>query len=264
MTRWAPVLLEPIPGSEERVVIAIAAVSEGEVRCSPTIDPATAGAVFRDDRRYVLDLIDLTTRSMREHLLHNPSLEAWPPPVESVFLGKEQETSASDVDEVVRRAAAMSSIFHAEYLRPQARTPKTTRWSDEVTALVTEQNERLTDHLSVKVHIGGHDAPAQFTFLNRYFAANLVTFSKANLKRRLEQARADLWTLSLLADGPFIFRPSRRELLTGAEFAGEAADAVVREAIDEIMDEGSRRDVVVTEFETPSAVAEHILTHAAA
>ena len=122
----------------------------------------------------------------------------------------------------------------------------------------------MTDHLSVKVHLGGHDAPAQFTFLNRYFAANLVTFSKANLKRGLEQARADLWTLSLLADGPFIFRPSRRELLTGTEFARDAMDSAVREAIDEIMDEGSRRDVVVTEFETPSDVAEHILTHAVA
>ena len=95
------------------MVIAIAAVSEGETRCLPTIDPATAGAVFRDDSRYVLDLIELATRSMREHLLHNPSLDAWSPPVESVFLGREHETSASDVDEVVRRGAAMSSILHA-------------------------------------------------------------------------------------------------------------------------------------------------------
>ena len=126
------------------------------------------------------------------------------------------------------------------------------------------QNERLRDHLDVRVHLGQYDSPAQFTFLDAFFAANLVTFSTSNLKRRVEQARAGLWNLSLLKDGPVLFRPERRELLAGTELSDEPVSPNVREAIDEISDEASRRDVLVTELPSPEAVAEHILHYASA
>jgi len=120
MTRWAPVLLQPIPGSDERVVIAIAALSESDTRCVQTIDPAIVTAVFREDREYVTDTIQLVTQSLREHLSHDLSLATWPPPVEGVFLGAEQETTSSDIDELVRRASAMSSIFCGDYLKTRS------------------------------------------------------------------------------------------------------------------------------------------------
>ena len=245
-------------------MIAIAAVNEGEARCSQTIDPAIARAVFRDDRKYVADLIDIVTESLSAHLVHNKSLGQWPPPVEGVSLGSEQESRYSDIDELVRRAGSMSTVFHGEYFKPQSKDPKPIRWTDEVTSILVSRNERLRDHLDVRVHLGQYDSPAQFTFLDAFFAANLVTFSKSNLKRRVEQARAGLWNLSLLKDGPMLFRPERRELLAGIEFSDQTASANVREAIDEISDEASRRDVLVTELPSPEAVAEHILQYSSA
>ena len=112
--QWAPVLLEPIPGSEERIIIAIAVVNEGEMRCTQTIDPAIARAVFRDDRKYVADLIDVVTESLSAHLEHNRPLGQWRPPVEGVSLGSEQESRFSDIDELVRRAGSMSTVFRRE------------------------------------------------------------------------------------------------------------------------------------------------------
>ena len=261
-TTWASVLLEPILGSQERIVIAIAAVSEEDARCSPMIDPAIVKAMFRDDRKYVGDLIALVTQSLKEHLAYNRSLKQWLPPVEGVFLGSEQQSVSSDIDELVRRAGSMSTVFHADYFKPQSRVPKPVRWTDEVVSILVNRDERLSDHLKVRVPLGGHDAPAEFTFLDPLFAANLVTFSKSNLRQRVEEARADLWSLSLLADGPFLFRPERRELLAGADFSDEPGNDNVREAIGEITDEASRRDVLVTELSSPEAVAEHILHHA--
>ena len=120
MTRWAPVLLQPIPGSDERVVIAIAAVGERDTRCAQTIDPAIVTAVFREDREYVTEIIQLATRSLREHLCHDPSLATWPPPVEGVFLGEEQETTSSDIDEAVWRAGTMSTVFCGDYFKSRS------------------------------------------------------------------------------------------------------------------------------------------------
>ena len=113
-------LLQPIPGSDERMVIAIAAVDKRDTRCVQTIDPSIVTAVFREDGEYVTEIIQLATQSLREHLSSDPSLATWPPPVEGVFLGAEQETMSSDIDELVRRAGAMSTVFCGDYFKPRS------------------------------------------------------------------------------------------------------------------------------------------------
>ena len=259
-TRWATVSLQPMPGSNERIVVAVAAVNDnGETRCLRTIDPANVKAVFRDEHKYVSGLIDFVEDSLDTHLAHAQALENWAPPVEGVFLTAQQRAKAADIDEFVRRAASLSTIFYCDHLQPQPKAAKPRRWMDAIASILAARDERLCNHLEVRVPLGGHDAPATFSFLNPGFAANLVTFSQGNLKRRVEDARADLWSLSLLADAPYIFRPKRKELLAGTDAEPEAS---VREAIAEIADEASRRDVLVTELATPEAVADHIVHHA--
>ena len=261
-TRWATVLLQPLPGSGERVVVAVAAVSDnGETRCLRTIDPANAKAIFRDEHHYVSHLIKFVTDSLDVHLAHAQSLDNWVPPVEGVALGVHQRGKATDIDDFVRGAASLSTIFYSDQLQPRAAAAKRRRWMDDVSAILATQNKRLCAHLDVRVPLGGHDAPATFSFLDSALAANLVTFSQGNLKTRIEDARAGLWSLSLLADAPYIFRPERKELLAGMDVE---PDARVQEAIDEITDEAERRSVLVTKVATPEAVAAHILEHASA
>ena len=93
------------------MVIAIAAVDKRDTRCVQTIDPSIVTTVFREDGEYVTEIIRLATQSLREHLSSDQSLATWPPPVEGVFLGAEQETMSSDIDELVRRAAPCRPCF---------------------------------------------------------------------------------------------------------------------------------------------------------
>lgn len=261
-TRWATVLLQPLPGSGEQVVVAVAAVSDdGERRCLRTIDPANVKTVFRDEHQYVSNLISFVTDSLDAHLAHARSLDDWVPPVEGVALGARQQGKAVDIDDFVRGAASLSTIFYRDQLQPQAMVAKRQRWMDVVSVILAKRNKRLCAHLDVRVPLGGHDAPATFSFLDSGFAANLVTFSQGNLRARVEDARAGLWSLSLLADAPYIFRPERKELLAGTDVE---PDAQVREAVEEIVDEAARRSVLVTQLATPEAVASHILEHASA
>ena len=261
-TRWATVLLQPLPGSGERVVVAVAAVSDnGETRCLRTIDPANVKAIFRDEHHYVSHLIKFVTDSLDVHLAHAQSLDNWVPPVEGVALGVHQQGKAADIDDFVRGAASLSTIFYSDQLQPRAAAAKRRRWLDDVSAILATQNKRLCAHLDVRVPLGGHDVPATFSFLDSALAANLVTFSQGNLKTRIEDARAGLWSLSLLADAPYIFRPERKELLAGMDVE---PDARVQEAVAEITDEAERRSVLVTKVATPEAVADHILEYASA
>ena len=130
-TRWATVSLQPMPGSNERIVVAVAAVNDnGETRCLRTIDPANVKAVFRDEHRYVSGLIDFVEDSLGTHLVHAQALENWAPPVEGVFLTAQQRAKAADIDEFVRRAASLSTIFYHDHLQPQPKAAKPRRWMD--------------------------------------------------------------------------------------------------------------------------------------
>ena len=260
-TRWATVSLQPTPGSNEQIVVAVAAVNDaGETRCARTIDPAQLKTIFRDERHYVSDLIAFVADSLDAHLAHAQSLANWIPPTAGVYLGTVQQAKAADIDVLVRRAASLSSVFYSDHLQPQAAPPEP-RWINVVASILATKDERLCKSLNVRVPLGGHDAPATFSFLDSGFAANLVTFSQGRLKGRVEDARAGLWSLSLLADGPYLFRPERKELLAGT---GAKPEAEVTEAIAEISDEAARRDVLVTAFATPEAVVDHIVEHATA
>ena len=261
-TQWATVLLQPLSGSGERIVVAVAAINDnGERRCLRTMNPAHAKAIFRDEHHYVSDLITFVTDSLDAHLAHAQSLANWEPPLEGVALGVLQQGNASDIDDFVRGAASLSTIFYSDQPQPRPTADRRPGWMEVVSAILATQNKRLCAHLDVRVPLGGHDAPATFSFLDSGLAANLVTFSHGNLKARVEEARAGLWSLNLLADAPYLFRPERKELLAGTD--GEP-DAQVREAVDEITEEAARRSVLVTELATPQAAADHILEHAAA
>lgn len=262
LVRWAPVVLVPTVGAEERLIVAIAAVhASGETRCLRTFDPKVAKAVFAARSRYVNDVVSLVIQSMARHLAHDATLNHWIPPLEGVYLGEERTGLATDFDQFVKRAGSMSSVFCADAQQPARERQRS--WSRRVPELVRAQDSRLGGSLGVKIPLGDHDAPATFTFLNAKLAANLVTFRSANLARRVEEARAGMWSLSLLPDSPFLFRPERKELLAGTDFGIGVEDARVREAVDEITDEASRRGVLVTELSSPEEVAEHIVRHAA-
>lgn len=259
-TRWATVSLQPMSASNERFVVAIAAVNDNdESRCLRTLDPAGVRALAPTERKYVSDLIALVKESLDAHLAHTRRLESWTPPVAGVFLHPQQPGRAANIDDFIKRAASLSTVFYTDPLPRPSATATPRRWMDAVAEILGHRNARLCRHLDVRVPLGSHDAPATFSFLDSEFAANLVMFSGSNLKGRVESARAGLWSLSLLGDSPYIFRPERKELLAGTD---AESDSKVQEAIAEITDEAARRDVLVTSVTTPRAVADHIVQHA--
>lgn len=258
--RWATVSLQPMLASNERFVVAIAAVNDrNETRCLRTLDPAGVRLLVPTERKYVSDLIALVTESLDAHLAHTRCLESWTPPVEGVFLDTQQPGRTVNIDEFVKRAASLSTVFYTDPLQRPSAAAAPRRWMDAVAEILAGRDARLCRHLDVRVPLGSHDAPATFSFLDSEFAANLVMFSGSNLKGRVESARAGLWSLNLLADSPYIFRPERKELLAGAD---AESDSKVKEAIAEITDEAARRDVLVTLVTTPRAVADHIVQYA--
>ncbi len=262
---WAPVLFEPLPGSEERLTIAVAAVNaEGDYRCQATINPKALKTVFQGECGFVKGVVSVTISSCEAFLSSNQNLNAWEPPLDGIYLGKVQDVEISSLDELISFAAPFASFLYSETLDNQAKRPTDEgfrKWDAQVKSIILRANTQLEHNFNVRVYLGNHDMPALFTFLNPSFAANLTSLTPGNLKRQLEDARAKLWSLNLLADAPnYLFKPEVRELLAGVSVAQDHPKrGLVTEAVEELRDEAERRDIAVTQVNSAQTAAQHIL-----
>ena len=267
---WAPVLFEPIPGSDERLTIAVVSVNaDGDYRCQATINPKVAKAVFREGCGFVKDIVSVTIANCEAFLGTNRELKAWEPPLDGVFLGKVQDVEISSLDKLISYAAPFASFLYSEASKSQAKRPVQEgyrRWDTQVRSIILRANTKLEHNFNVRVYLGNHDVPALFTFLSPSFAANLTSLTPSNLKSQLEDARAKLWSLHLLADAPnYLFKPDVRELLAGVGVTQDHPKLpLVTEAVEELKDEAERRDIAVTRVDSAQKAAQHILDMAMA
>ena len=264
LTFWAPILLEPLLGSEERVTVALVAVNAaGETGIFSMTNPETAKIHFRDEAKYVLDIINVTLDSCKSALQQGVNLSEWQPPLEGVFLGAVRETLASSPSEFLRSAAPLSSFVYRDPLGDdqQSTSRPKARWGARVRNKVLKANMELKRNFDVRIHLGNHDAPAVIGFIYRSFAANLATLSGKKLSEQLREARAKLWTLNLLQDAPnFLFKPEKRELLTGIEAQeDDPRRHLIQEAAEELGEEGARRGVSVMRMGSVEEAAQHLL-----
>ena len=264
---WAPILLEPILGSGERVAVALVGCNAtGDHEFLPLVNPKTATACFQDQAGYVKEVVALTVESCKSALKSGVALEDWEPPLQGVFLGAVQDVETSSVPELLHLAAPLSSFLYRE---PSGRSQHSNRppkvaWERQVQEKVLQTNGRFSPNFNVLVYLGNHDGPAEFTFLSATYAANVVTLTSKRLKRGVEDARAKLWTLNLLADAPnYLFRPEARELLTGMDASEDDPKLpLIHEASEELVDEAQRRGIDVFPFSSPDAAAKRILDRA--
>jgi len=259
---WAPMLLEPIRGSGERIAVAIVGCNaDGEREFLPLVNPKVAQACFRDQADHLRAVLSMTIESCKSALESGTALQAWQPPLDGIFLGAVQVVEAASLGELLHLAAPLSSFLYQEPRSQLTNRPASVPWERQVKAQLLQVNQRFGQNFNVLLHLGDHYEPAAFSFLSPDFAANIVTLTPNRLKKGMEDARAKLWTLSLLEDAPnYLFRPKIRELLTGMDAAeDDSKGSKVREATEELNDEAQRRGIGVFPFSSPKDAAAHIL-----
>ena len=261
---WAPVLLEPVIGSGERLTVAAAAIdTTGNARCVRALRPDVVRAVFGDRASYFGDIVDLIVESLESWLRQVSDFAGWVPPLEGVSLGSVGECLVEDVDVALGRGLPLVSFLHRE---PKiASTPRPPSWQNEVLDGLRAHGERYARSANAKVHLADRGVPATFTFLSQTYATNLVVFGGGSTETILREAKWKAWNLDRLGDAKsYLFRPANRELIAAIPQATEGPEARWEDAFEEIESEASRRQLGVVRLPTPGHVVEHILEQDAA
>lgn len=260
---WAPVYLEPLPGSGERITILVCVLAEGNApQCFSSLGPSVIAKVFPGDHAYVTDLIEMVRQSLYSYTRETNSLRGWVPPLEGVELGAAADARADDLTEVVSSVLHHTSFLYRPEIEPRkAQKPKKANWTTSVRTLVIERDERLKPLVDARVCLANVDVPSEFSFLSHNYAANLVSFLGSSLLTTMREARAKAWSLDQLDQAPSIlFKPENRELLAGMPGEGSKIDPrKLSDCIDELRQEASRRNIGVLQFDHPEEAADHII-----
>ena len=260
--RWAPLVVEPIPLAPERLVAAIVATtSTGEFAFHRQLDQRRLKELVGEGADSLAAVIDVSSASLARHLDQSNDFGDWQSPFEGVYLRGDSVNYVRRFNDIFSLAPPLCSVFGKQVIQPGQEVPISEKpWDVPVIENIRKIKPELSNSLNAQLQFSSSQHTVTFTYFGTKLAANVVVLNSQRMAVSLREARAYLWNLSLLTDAPnLLFKPDRLELLTGVQLDGKK----VREAIEELTFEASRRDVVVSRVESSEDAARRIISMAA-
>lgn len=109
----APVFIEPILGSGERVVAGLVKFAHGSVVTLPAVSPATALQLFGSNGAQLAALIDEVLEDANVCLRSQPDLRTWTPLFEGVEVGGVSKAKGRTAQEALQRVLGNHSYLCA-------------------------------------------------------------------------------------------------------------------------------------------------------
>lgn len=201
----APVYLEPIVGSGERITIAAVAIQGNEYRVEPTIPFSVLECAFGSNAKVFQNQVKTIISSLKGHLKTRRPLETWQPVYAGASLGSISEAIASSQSQALNHVITLcSALGHlsatAEELedQPNMRTDRAlTSWVAKIKQEITVVRRSLPmAQFNAQVRVV-HGDIVRFGFVHNDYIANfgLVTAEGSRLSQRSKEIKAKLWDL---------------------------------------------------------------------
>ena len=235
--RWAPIYLEPIAGSGERIAVAIVVSDERGTEVVRTVRDEALRSIFGAKRAHVSAMIEAALAHARQL----KAKDATRFPMTGFFVGDWNEASSRQERFGVLRQAVYRSCFLAniedldadeEDLTP---TESTKQWLTMVRKEVIEKRPDLSNGFNREIKLISDGIPPRIGFLFQRRAANFDTLRPNSLSNSMRSARAKLYELmkvkekGLLDVGRLILGAPRQDDITYGEKLLAAAARAQRE-----------------------------------
>lgn len=109
---WWPVVLDTVPGAEEKLVIGVIARAEsGQSQARQVVGPATLNAMFGSAGKGMQLIVSSTVIAIQSQLDEGVRVEELQYPYGGLHLGRARDCVAHDLNEVFEVAVKLSSAF---------------------------------------------------------------------------------------------------------------------------------------------------------
>ena len=271
--RIAPIYLEPMPGSGERITVAILAQGEDrQLRIHPALHSEAMNCLYGNKAANLQGLIELCAASLREHLGKTNNLSDWIPPIATATLGRVRAAYAQSMTDLIaqglRAHASLGVLPHeAEEIDSDSALERR-NWDEDIRHVA---NPIIQPYFGKRIQLtAASERKTAIGFLHERYAANFALLSPgANLGNAMNAAKAKLWNLNMLRSAPVIKMRGSIELIVGhaaPDFdpsLSKKAHGVLTDAVAELREEAHRCDLGLSIVHNHTMAAEHIYKQAA-
>lgn len=201
--KWAPLYLEPILDSGERLTVAIIVKSGSQAQIRSVLRPEAMRMLYGKHAGGLRGLVELTVDSLDAHLKENKTPASWKPPVTGFHQGEFRDAMSFSMDGIVsqaiQRCASLSSLQLLEIVQEATRTEQeqvTGRLVDRVRDAVSKIDIDLVRFFNQTGKLVEDGKPIRFGFLGKGVVAHFGQLRPARLTDTQFNARARLWELS--------------------------------------------------------------------
>ncbi|WP_332852673.1 hypothetical protein [Duganella sp. S19_KUP01_CR8] len=208
--RWAPIYLEPLVGSGERLCIAVAVVDSQRSIVYPVPSIERLTCVYGQHAAALVNASNLALGSIQRHLSKNGInfLSDWSRPMEGVEVGAIREGAGENLEDVARTALMQcaSLAIHlseeSESQDPEAKAAESSgRLESMVKDIVIAARPELARFFGVSFKVSEKARPAYIGFAGHQLVANFGILVPGKLSPLVNNAKAKLWDLKQLKSG---------------------------------------------------------------
>jgi hypothetical protein len=219
---WWPLSLETVPGSDERIAVAVVVrASSGQSQARQLITPVRLSALFGSAAAGMRALVVQTVASLQRQLDEGVPVEELQMPFGGMGFGAPRDCVAHDLNEVFEVAFRLGGAFGASTFGVAEKPSDDTRrafdeWAQSIRLelLGAEATADLGESFDVRVQLST-GKQGRFNFLNDAYAANFgVLRPGRSTSGDLRGLKVKLFDLEALKRSSLLTR--RAELLIGA------------------------------------------------
>jgi hypothetical protein len=270
--RWAPVFIEPIMNSGERITIGIAAIGQdGEFSVAPTLSEAPLRCAFGDNGAALLNTAQACIESLNEA---KNVLDEWTSPFSGVELGSWREAAGDDLRSIIKNAMNMVSSFSLMATETDDRAIRgdegtLDRWPALVKQATVERRRDLAGNFGKVISIVPNARPSRFDYIGVHLAVNLSRLLPNQLSSSVKTSKSKLFDLQMLRNFPSTLTLDHFALIAWRPRKDDPAwserqIANVDEAIAELSAEAEKIDIAMDFAEDQAEASSFIVEREAA
>jgi len=268
---WAPVLWEPVMGTEERLMVGVVARCGEQWTAIRVVREDVFTAIYGKKESGAKAMVDMAIDLLRSRL----PLQSWYQirlPITGFHIGTRRDAAGDSVQGIVRQAVAMAASLSRPDIIDEIEaedTPSTSenvnrQWATKIKDAAANESPSVIRYFNQAIKFYEDGEQIKFGFCNARLAMHFGLLRVSSLSSSIKDARARLWELRLarsLANrsaGLLIGVPHDNDVT----LSDRQRDSVTRN-VAELQREAEQSEVSLLPVTTPEAGARELIRLAA-
>lgn len=199
---WAPIYIEPIVGSGERITIGVAVVNNTSFVVVPVASLDRLGCIYGRENETLMFAATSAIESIKRSLAkEGPNgLDRWSCPFEGIFKGAIRSGAGASLEQIARTALTLCSSLVEKLADSEEEEPRAAISDSRLERLIKEKVIAARPGLEKAFTRAFQPHPkarsTKIGFVGQRLAANFSLLVPAQLSRQVKDAKAKLWDLA--------------------------------------------------------------------